>query len=88
MNNSPNIDPKVKEQIIKNYLESTKGKQKLAESLVAPLRRRLDYQSVARKTFLVEELPMVTCPECDSKFNGEHPDNGCSLGHIYNIMET
>lgn len=74
--------------ILKKYLESTSGRQKLAESLVAPLRRNIDYQGIARRAFSVDPLPIAKCPECGVEIYNEHPDNGCSYGDIYNIMET
>ena len=59
------IDNKVKQQIISKYIESAAGRQKLAASMVQPLRQRRDYSSVGRKTFLVEDLPDGALPLYD-----------------------
>lgn len=97
MNDRERIDPKLAEQIIQKYIESSRGigrRQFIGRSLV-PLRRGIDYQSVARKTLMVDELPKIKCPECGHEFSlyydaggAPHPENGCSLGHIYNVMES
>ena len=59
------IDNKVKQQIISKYIETAAGRQKLAASMVQPLRQRRDYSSVGRKTFLVEDLPDGALPIYD-----------------------
>jgi len=51
--------------IIGSYLSSAVGRMRLAQSMVAPLRTRLDYQGIARKTFLVEQLPSGALPLYD-----------------------
>lgn len=38
---------------------------KLAEALTAPLRRRMDYSSIAKKAFSVQELPKGALPMYD-----------------------
>jgi hypothetical protein len=54
------------EQIIRQALESQQGRQRLAQAMVAPIRQRMDYQSVGRRTFLVEQLPEGALPIYDS----------------------
>jgi hypothetical protein len=46
--------------IIARYLASTQGRNKLAQAMVNPIRNRMDYNSLARKMFLVEQLPEKT----------------------------
>jgi hypothetical protein len=46
----------------------------------------MNISSVAKQAFSVE--PFTKCSECGSEFHELHPDNGCSLGHVYNIMEV
>lgn len=48
-----------KESIIKNalYGDSDVGRQALAEAMVAPIIRAIDYQSIGRKLFGVPQLP-------------------------------
>jgi len=95
MNKQKEIDLKTKEQIILEYLKNSEIRRKFVGRSLVPLRRGIDYQSVARKTFMVDELPKIKCPECGHEFSlyydkdgMPHPDNGCSLGHIYNVMES
>lgn len=42
---------------IAKFVLSAAGRQQLAASMIAPIRTRLDYQGIARKLFLVEQLP-------------------------------
>lgn len=51
------IDPAIKNKILEKHLASPSGRAKIAASMTQPLRLRRDYASVARKTFLVEQLP-------------------------------
>jgi len=51
--------------IIGSYLSSAAGRMRLAQSMVAPLRTRLDYQGIARRAFLVEQLPQGALPLYD-----------------------
>lgn len=48
--------------IIQRYLRSAKGRASLAQSMIAPIRRSLDYHAISRKTFLVQQLPMPGDP--------------------------
>jgi len=51
--------------IIGSYLSSAAGRMRLAQSMIQPLRTRLDYQGIARKTFLVDRLPSGALPLYD-----------------------
>lgn len=59
------IPPEVRSQLISQYLASSEGRSRLAASMVAPLRARMDYQSIGRRTFLVEQLPDGALPTYD-----------------------
>lgn len=48
---------KCKEKIIAQALETEEGRVALAQAMVEPIRRSLEYQAVARKIMLVDELP-------------------------------
>lgn len=61
----PGITPEVQNRILSEYLRTSGGRERLAASMVAPLRERRDYQSVARRTFLVEQLPQGALPIYD-----------------------
>lgn len=52
--------------IIAQYLSSPTGRQTLASSMIAPIRRSLDYQGIARKVFAVQQLPQGALPVYDS----------------------
>ena len=47
---------------IAQYLSSPAGRMKLAQSMIQPLRTRLDYQSIGRKAVLVQPLPQGALP--------------------------
>lgn len=63
------ISNEVKQQIINDYLKTGSGRGKIATSMIQPLRLRRDYTSVARKAFLVEQLPDGTLPIYDKDPN-------------------
>ena len=44
-------------KLIASELETKKGRKKLAQVMVEPFRRSLDYQSIGRKLFMVDPLP-------------------------------
>jgi HK97 family phage major capsid protein len=54
-----------KQELIQKHIKSPQGRQKLAASMIQPLRTRRDYSSVGRKTFLVEQLPDGALPIYD-----------------------
>jgi len=47
---------------ISQYLKSPVGRARLAGSMVQPLRTRMDYQSIARRSLLVDQLPSGAIP--------------------------
>lgn len=55
--------------IIARYLASRIGRQKLAMSMVSPLRTRLDYSGIGRKAFIVDQLPCGTLPTYDTSID-------------------
>lgn len=50
---------------LQEALRSAEGRSRLAQAMVAPLRARMDYQSVGRRAFLVEQLPQGALPVYD-----------------------
>ena len=62
---SETITEDIRDQILSQALSTTEGLSRLAQSMAAPLRARLDYQSVGRRTFLVEQLPEGALPIYD-----------------------
>lgn len=61
----PEISNEVKQKVISDLLKTSAGRQRLAASMIQPLRTRRDYSSVGRKTFLVEQLPDGALPIYD-----------------------
>lgn len=51
--------------IIAKYLSTLAGRQKLASAMVSSLRTNIDYQSIGRKTFIIEQLPAGALPIYD-----------------------
>ena len=51
--------------IISEHVRTAAGRQKLAASMIQPLRQRRDYTSVGRKAFYVEQLPDGALPIYD-----------------------
>jgi len=52
-----NLTNEQKEWIVAQALESPEGRVALAQAMVEPIRRSLEYQAVGRKLLLVDELP-------------------------------
>ena len=63
------VNNQVKNEIISKYIKTAAGRQKLAASMIQPLRRRRDYTSVGRKAFFVEQLPDGALPIYDKDPN-------------------
>lgn len=67
--------------IISKHIKTAAGRQKLAASMIQPLRKRRDYQSVGRRAFYVEQLPDGALPIYDKDADvaayviGEEGDN-------------
>src|ERR1035437_9419804 len=51
-----------KEMVIAQALETDEGRVALAQAMVEPIRRALEYQAVGRKTLLIDELPQGALP--------------------------
>lgn len=71
------MDIEQRNEIIASMIGTAQGRQKLASTMTSPLRRRRDYESVARKAFFVEPLPNGALPiydkdvEVDAFYIGE-----------------
>jgi|SRR5271166_2728300 len=55
----------LKAALISKYLSNPLGRAQLAQSMANPIRRNLDYQGIARKTFLVQQMPPGALPTYD-----------------------
>lgn len=56
-------------KIISKYISSVGGRQQLARAMLQPLRTVRDYNSIARKSFLVEPLSIGALPFYDHDIN-------------------
>ena len=52
------VNKKQMESIITTHLKTSKGRSKLAQSMMAPIRQRMNYSGLARRLFA------VLCPLC------------------------
>jgi len=60
--NGDHFTPELRQQLISEYIGTAQGRTRLAASMAAPLYQRMDYQSIGRRTFLVEQLPDGALP--------------------------
>src|SRR5574339_352302 len=60
--------------VVSNYLSTSAGKQALAQSMSAPIRRSLNYQGIARQALQVQQLPQGALPYYSSEPEGYKHD--------------
>ena len=81
-----------KYEVIGNFVRTAAGRQKLAASMIQPLRKRRDYSAVGRKAFYVEQLPDGALPLYDKDSDvaayviGEEGDNIISVVKPKRVM--
>lgn len=59
------LPEKLKQALFNEHIRSQAGRQILANSMIQPLRENRDYMSVARKSYLVEQIPNGVMPYYD-----------------------
>jgi hypothetical protein len=79
------VDPDVAERILREYLSSSGGRRRLADTLALPLRQRMDYSSVGRKTFLAEDMP-EPCASCRRTNYDEGHAAGCRECSVRSVL--
>lgn len=78
--------------ILAEHVKTASGRQKIAASMIQPLRKRRDYTSVGRKAFYVEQLPDGALPIYDKDVDvaayviGEEGDNIISVVKPKRVM--
>ena len=78
--------------ILSKHVKTAAGRQRIAASMVQPLRKRRDYSSVGRKGFYVEQLPDGALPIYDKDAEvaayviGEEGDNIISVVKPKRVM--
>lgn len=81
-----------KYEILSQHVRTASGRQKIAASMIQPLRNRRDYTSVGRKAFYVETLPDGALPLYDKDADvaayviGEEGDNIVSVVKPKRVM--
>ena len=68
------IDDSWKDRLIQNAIISSKGRSSLAAAMINPIRRSLDYQGIARRALVVEQMPvggLTYCASSPDKVFGE-----------------
>lgn len=79
-------------EVMSKYIRTAAGRQKLAASMIQPLRKRRDYSAVGRRAFYVEQLPDGALPLYDKDADvaayqiGEEGDNIVSVVKPKRIM--
>ena len=51
------IDDSWKDRLVQKSILSSKGRSSLAAAMANPIRRSMDYQSIARKWLMIEQMP-------------------------------
>lgn len=75
------IGTSFKDSIIASYLNNSASRMLMANTMIAPIRRNIDYQSYGRKIFPVEAIPDPKCDTCGvsiaSIFYGPVVESNC-----------
>lgn len=66
-NGKPGLRPNysIKQNIIAQYIATPAGRAKLAQSMISPIRRNLNYQGIARQALSIQQLPTGALPTYD-----------------------
>ena len=81
-----------KYEILSQHVKTAAGRQRIAASMIQPLRKRRDYTSVGRRAFYVEQLPDGALPIYDKDVDvaayviGEEGDNIISVVKPKRVM--
>lgn len=81
-----------KYEILSKHVATAAGRQRIAASMIQPLRKRRDYSSVGRRAFYVEQLPDGALPIYDKDVDvaayviGEEGDNIISVVKPKRVM--
>lgn len=81
-----------KYEILSQHVKTAAGRQRIAASMIQPLRKRRDYTSVGRRAFYVEQLPDGALPIYDKDVDvaayviGEEGDNIVSVVKPKRVM--
>ncbi|MFW6172963.1 MAG: HK97-fold major capsid protein [Elusimicrobiota bacterium] len=60
--NGDNLTDNEKQELIAQALQTEEGRVSLAQAMVEPIRRSLEYQAVGRKLLMIDELPQGALP--------------------------
>jgi hypothetical protein len=62
---APRLTVEQRQEIISRSIGTQAGRSRLAASMIAPIRQRLDYQSIGRRALMVEQMPEGAAPVYD-----------------------
>lgn len=54
-----------KDRLVQKAISSSKGRSSLAAAMANPIRRSLDYQGIARRALVVEQMPVGGLTYCE-----------------------
>ena len=86
------VDSRTRYEWIAQNIRTPAGRQRMASTMIQPLRRRRDYAAVGRKTFFVEQLPDGANPVYDKDPNitayvvGEEGENIVAVAKPKRVM--
>jgi HK97 family phage major capsid protein len=86
------VDNQTRQELISKHIRTAAGRQRIAASMIQPLRRRRDYTSVVRKAYYVETLPDGALPIYDKDPNvtayvvGEEGENIVAVSKPKRVM--
>ena len=86
------VDARTRYEWIAQNIRTPAGRQRMASTMIQPLRRRRDYAAVGRKTFFVEQLPDGANPVYDKDPNitayvvGEEGENIVAVAKPKRVM--
>lgn len=81
------IKSKIIERLLGGGLDTVRGRSALAQSLIAPIRARVDYKSLGRNVFMVDELGFV-CKECGLRHEDSEYAHSFDECVAYGVMDS
>ena len=77
------MPPNEIENLVKKAISAQDGRDELGRAMAKVIRDNL-----AKRQFMpVQQISMTKCPSCSCEYYNDHPDNGCNLGIVQNVME-
>lgn len=72
------------EKLVKEAVDTQSGRKELGRAM-----SRIIMDNLNKRRFSpIEQIPMTKCPSCSCEYYDTHPDNGCQLGIVQNVVES